>query len=402
VIYGRTKDNPQVFIGHAIDHYCTIFNPFFTMTATSLSSPPTVLITGASGMLGRALHRLLLTCVVDYNVVGTGYSRLTVTHYHEHFPPPNNNTHSSSSSADDTPTTVKLHKLDLLDHDATTEFIQRHRPDIIVHCAAQRYPDAFESNLEESIQLNVECTRHLAQLCMSQPDYKPHLIYISTSYVFDGGVESKEFPPYVPSSITNPINNYGKSKWDGECAIRDVMNATNDNDGGRGIIVRVPLLYGEDCVNLDESPALEMMKVLLPVTTTGSTIEKKKIDNWALRFPTSCEDVAKALKLMIDRAIIDKLTGTYHVSSPYGITKYGLLQLQSQLLNVPKSELDERAVGEDDNPSAANPSAAPRPQCTQLNCEDTWAVLGCQVEFATLQDGMERSSRGFPGRFIGQ
>lgn len=371
------------------------------MSSTSSSSLPTVLITGASGMLGRALHRLLLTCgVVDYNVIGTGFSRLTVTHYHEHFPPP---THTSSSFADYAPTTVKLHKLDLLDHDAAAEFIQRHRPDIIVHCAAQRYPDAFESNLEDSIQLNVESTRHLAQLCMSQPDYKPHLIYISTSYVFDGGVVSKEFPPYVPSSIANPINSYGKSKWDGECAIRDVMNADNGG-GGRGIIVRVPLLYGEDCVDLDESPALDLMKVLLPETTAGSAIKKKtKIDNWAIRFPTSCEDVAKALKLMIDRAIIDKqqlFSGTYHVSSPFGITKYGLLQLQSQLLNVPRTELDKRAVGEDNNPSATNPLAAPRPQCTQLNCEDTWTVLGCQVEFATLQDGMERSSRGFPGRFI--
>ncbi|KAK1739365.1 dTDP-4-dehydrorhamnose reductase family protein [Skeletonema marinoi] len=373
-----------------------------------MSKQPTVLITGASGMLGRALHRLLLTSS-SYNVVGTGHSRLTVTHYHEHFPPPNNDTaHSSPSAAaaaaDSLANTVELHKLDLLDHKATTEFIQHHHPDIIIHCAAQRYPDAFESNLEESIQLNVESTRHLAQICMSQPDYRPHLIYISTSYVFDGGVISKEFPPYVPTSVANPINNYGRSKWDGECAIRDVMNVAKSNSDcrGRGIIVRVPLLYGEDCIQLDESPALEMMKVLLPATA-GSTIKKKKIDNWALRFPTSCEDVAKALKLMIDRALIDKhFDGTYHVSSPHGITKYGLLQLQSQLLNVPKSELDERAVGNDDNPSAANPLAAPRPQCTQLNCEDTWSALGCQVEFTTLQDGMRRSSRGFPGRFIGQ
>lgn len=335
------------------------------MSPTS-SSPrrPTVLITGASGMLGRALHRLLLTFVAEkegYNVVGTGHSRLTVTHYHGHFPPPNNNYN----------TTVNLHKLDLLDHDTTTEFIHHHRPDIIVHCAAQRYPDAFESNLEESIQLNVESTRHLAKLCMSQPDYKPSLIYISTSYVFDGGVISKEFPPYVPTSVANPINNYGKSKWDGECAIRDVMNETNNNNSdnsGRGIIVRVPLLYGEDCVQLDESPALDMAKVLLPVTSGEATIKKKKkIDNWALRFPTSCEDVAKALKLVIDKALVDKqFSGTYHVSSPHGITKYGMLQLQSQLLNVSKAELGERAVGNDENPSAANPSAAPRPQCTQF------------------------------------
>lgn len=356
----------------------------------STSSLPTILITGASGMLGRALHRLLLRETMTYNVIGTGFSRLTVNHYHEHF--------GSESK------TVELLQLNLLDVDATKEFIERHRPDIIVHCAAQRFPDAFESNIEESIQLNVDSTRHLAKLCSestspSRPDYKPLLIYISTSYVFDGGIESKVYPPYMPESKANPINNYGKSKWDGERAIREVMNdATNNITGGRGIIVRVPLLYGEDCVKLDESPALEMLKVLLPSSTT--TTAKNKIDDWALRFPTSCEDVARVLKLMIDHAFVDnQFAGTYHVASPHGITKFGLLQLQSRLLNISKDEVDDRAESVDD-PKAANPSAAPRPQCTQLNCDDTWAALGKTFEFAPLEEAMGRAIQGFPKRFL--
>jgi dTDP-4-dehydrorhamnose reductase len=103
---------------------------------------------------------------------------------------------------------------------------------------------------------------------------------------------------------------------------------------------------------------------------------------------------------MIDHAFVDnQFAGTYHVASPHGITKFGLLQLQSRLLNISKDEVDDRAEGADD-PKAANPSAAPRPQCTQLNCDDTWAALGKTFEFAPLEEAMGRATQGFPKRFL--
>ncbi|CAF4575403.1 unnamed protein product, partial [Rotaria magnacalcarata] len=37
-------------------------------------------------------------------------------------------------------------------------------PDAIVHCAAERKPDEFEKNPEKSMFLNVDVTRHLAEL----------------------------------------------------------------------------------------------------------------------------------------------------------------------------------------------------------------------------------------------
>ena len=275
---------------------------------------PTVLITGASGMLGRALHRLLRASPTEYDVIGTGHTRLQVEHYPSYFPCAHD--HRSGE-------TVRLRQLDLLDGGATTELLEQVRPDVIVHCAAERDPDAFETKLEGSMKLNVESTRHLARECRrlatagetedgegdsniagnSNGIGGPYLIYLSTSYVFDGGIASKEYPPYLPHSRVNPINNYGRSKWEGERAVRDILNAptsASDGEGHRGIVVRVPLLYGEDCRDLGESPALEMMKAFLPAETTAAT-EKKVVDHWALRFPTSVEGVARALRLMIDR-----------------------------------------------------------------------------------------------------
>lgn len=49
-------------------------------------------------------------------------------------------------------------------------------------------------------------------------------------YVFDGTT-----PPYTPSSQTNPLQLYGKSKRDGEIAISSVA-------GTKFVILRVPVL----------------------------------------------------------------------------------------------------------------------------------------------------------------
>lgn len=374
-----------------------------------MKSNPTILITGASGMLGRALHRLLNKHPNEYNVIGTGLTRLSVDHFHKFYPPPSDDNSMAPSA-----TTVNLHYLNLLDHAATTEFLTKHRPDVIVHCAAERFPDAFEKNAEESYKLNVDSTKHLARECLrlgQEEDGKPFLIYLSTSYVFDGGAISEDFPPYHPTkSKAHPLNSYGQSKWDGECAVREILNpgescdanGSDEKINGQGIVVRVPLLYGEDCLDLKESPALEMMNVFLP---TSEELSQKKIDDWAMRFPTNVEDVAKVLKMMIDQLVIPSKrgrfsAGTYHVASPHGTTKYHLALLQAKLLNISSDSVQKKIAGDDSGPPK---NSAPRPQCTQLNCDDTWNALlknNESFEFVTLSTGMEKALTGFPDRFL--
>jgi S-adenosylmethionine synthetase len=57
-----------------------------------------------------------------------------------------------------------------------------------------------------------------------------HNVFTHADYVFDGSS-----PPYTPSSVTNPVNLYGKSKRDGEVA---VLGA----GGTKAIVLRVPVL----------------------------------------------------------------------------------------------------------------------------------------------------------------
>ena len=77
------------------------------------------------------------------------------------------------------------------------------------------------------MQLNGELPGRLAQLSKS---LKFKLLYISTDYVFDGNS-----PPYTPSSQTNPVNLYGRTKRDGELAVLGV-------EGANVVVIRVPVL----------------------------------------------------------------------------------------------------------------------------------------------------------------
>lgn len=55
-------------------------------------------------------------------------------------------------------------KLNLLDKDAVTNLLNTERPDAIIHCAAERFPDKVESDPQAAYNLNVEVSAHLADL----------------------------------------------------------------------------------------------------------------------------------------------------------------------------------------------------------------------------------------------
>lgn len=61
---------------------------------------------------------------------------------------------------------------------------------------------------------------------------------------------------------------------------------------GKGVILRVPVLYGEAESN-KESAVNVLMDTVLKVGNEGAEI---KMDHWAIRYPTNTEDVARVLQ----------------------------------------------------------------------------------------------------------
>ncbi len=137
-----------------------------------------VLVTGASGLLGRAVVAAFKQ-QTQLQVVAAAFSRANAGDY----------------------------RLDLTDSKAVDACLAEVQPDMIIHCAAERRPDVSEQNPEAALNLNVQASADLAHAAQR---HNVWLLYVSTDYVFDG-----QRGNYAESDLPNPVNFYGQSKWQG-------------------------------------------------------------------------------------------------------------------------------------------------------------------------------------------
>lgn len=104
-------------------------------------------------------------------------------------------------------------EMDLSDTISISEYLLKNSPDYIIHCAAWTNVDDAESNIELCRKINVEGTKYLTDYCKIK---NIPIIYISTDYVFNG----KGVCPWTINDSTDPINEYGLSKRDGENIVK--------------------------------------------------------------------------------------------------------------------------------------------------------------------------------------
>lgn len=125
-------------------------------------------------------------------------------------------------------------------------------PDVIVHAGAYTNVDGAEREPDRARAVNAQATAVVARAAQ-----KSHakLIYVSTDYVFDG----EKTTPYSEDDLPNPINVYGRSKWEGEVAAMECCENL--------LIVRTAWLYGHAGHNFaktimrlaGEKPVLEVV-----------------------------------------------------------------------------------------------------------------------------------------------
>ena len=285
---------------------------------------PCIHITGASGLLGRAVQEVFAQ-VPAWQVSGLAFSRVR----------------------------PGLERLDLCDARAVKDFLDASHPDVIIHCAAERRPDRSEGNPDDTMRLNVEVTARLAKWAAANGSW---LVFLSTDYVFDGVT-----PPYLPAAPTNPLNLYGRSKRDGELA---VWAATSD-----AAVLRVSILYGK-VERLDESG----------VTAIAAQIREAQgqslmLEDWATRCPTFVEDVAVVLRQMVARRLAEpSFRGTFHWCGDEPLTKFAMGGIIAKALGANPDTLVA-----DPHP----PIGAPRPRDCRLDCTDLERLdIGRRTPFA--------------------
>lgn len=270
-------------------------------------------ITGASGLLGRALQRELALRAPAWKVLLTSHSRPL---------------HGAPG-------------VDLLDRAAVEKWLEDSQPDVILNLAAERRPDVVEANPETSRALNAVVPGFLAEAGQRSGAW---LLHLSTDYVFDGTAA-----PYKPSAPTSPLNEYGRNKSDAEVAVRQAVTDA--------IILRVPILYG-DTDDLAESAATIVAADLLALPPDA----KLTLDDWSTRFPTHIDDVAIVLRQLIEhRQAQPDFCGIMHWSGNQPYTKYGMGCVMADALGIPR----ERMIA---NPNPG--TGTPRPRDCQLDCSD--------------------------------
>jgi S-adenosylmethionine synthetase len=93
-------------------------------------------------------------------------------------------------------------KLDILDTNDIHRVLDDVEPHVVVHCAANRFPDSCTADPIAARKINVDSSRALAEATTVRGIF---LIYISTDYVFSGRPGEA---PYQPSSAPDPPNVY--------------------------------------------------------------------------------------------------------------------------------------------------------------------------------------------------
>ena len=217
--------------------------------------------------------------------------------------------------------------------------------------AANRFPDKCDADPAGARALNVDASRSLARATCSRGIF---LIYISTDYVFPG---TEGEAPYEADALVNPPNLYGQTKLDGE-------KATLEETGRRhlGNVLRVPVLYGTA-----HDPKESAINVLMDTLWRAQERDVHlQVDDWAHRYPTNTEDVARVCRDIATKYLDAgesgraELPNVLQFSSEDCYTKYEICQMLAEIMGLPSDGFVPNKQGND-------PQGVQRPFDTHLS-----------------------------------
>ncbi|MBL8991891.1 MAG: dTDP-4-dehydrorhamnose reductase [Spirochaetia bacterium] len=225
-------------------------------------------------------------------------------------------------------------KVDLTRPETFELFLNENPSDILINAAAYTAVDQAEKESETANQVNSKGVGILSNLCARKNIF---LVHISTDYVFDG----RKSAPYNEDDVANPINVYGKSKWEGEEAVR--------RSGVKGLILRTAWLHSPHGKNF--------VKTILRLARERGEL---RVVNDQFGTPTSAHSLAlavlRALPILKEKV---SAVETFHLTDEGSASWYdfaaeiiGLSGIPAKVHPIPTSDY---------------PTPAPRPANTVLS-----------------------------------
>lgn len=184
--------------------------------------------------------------------------------------------------------------LDITDQDAVCSMVDRYAVDAIVNCAAYTNVDKAEEDVALCRALNVDGPAILAGAMKKVGGF---LVHVSTDYVFGETADNELVrTPLVEEEECNPQNVYGKTKLEGELAIKE--------SGCRYMIIRTAWLYSEFGKNF--------VKTMLALTSTRPQLD---VVSDQIGTPTYALDLAEAIYDILENGKTEGNEGIYHYSN---------------------------------------------------------------------------------------
>lgn len=124
--------------------------------------------------------------------------------------------------ASDIRTRRGLKMLDVRYYESTKRMIGRFKPSVAIHLAAETNLEKCEMNQNHAYLTNTIGTENVALSCR---DHDVPMVYVSTAGVFNGEkVNASGYPAaYTEFDSPDPINVYGKSKYEGEKIVTQLL-----------------------------------------------------------------------------------------------------------------------------------------------------------------------------------
>lgn len=207
--------------------------------------------------------------------------------------------------------------IDLVNSENIIKIIENIKPDVIIHLAAVTNVDLCEKEKDLALKINAKATEIIAKQAARHGSF---FVYVSTDYVFDGEMGMKK-----ENDPTNPIDYYGKSKLEGENAVRDLASSW--------CIARTSTPFGN-----------HPQKKSFPLFVIENLKTKKEIcivtDQYTS--PTYVPNLSKMIIEISTRQIV----GVMHVAGATRISRYEMAEMIADKLNLDKKLLKPVTINE--------------------------------------------------------